>query len=268
MPPEPPTAAGSQPGAGATILCRGGELGVVIAMEEEARDLHHRLAPGTPLQTPTVVSGVLGGVAVSLAVSGVGKVAAAAATQRLCQPPRGRMVPAAVVVLGLAGGLDPRLDPRLGLPHRRPPAVIATVTRQHDYDARPLVAAAGIVPHLQRAELASPGELVEALQRACDQVLPETALRGLVISGDCVVTSTRARQALLEDHPGVLAVDMETAAVAQVALQNGVQWGALRLISDAADEAFAVADLLGAAQWASRTIAAVVTELAGMLRAR
>lgn len=247
---------------------RGGGLGVVIAMAEEARDLHDRLAPATPVRTPAVVSGVLAGTPVSLAVSGVGKVAAAAATQRLCRPPAGREAPAAVLVLGLAGGLDPRLDPRPGLPHHRPPAVIATATRQHDYDARPLVAAAGVVPHLQRAELTSPAELVEALRQGCEQVLGVAALRGLVLSGDRVIASARDRQALLADHPGVLAVDMETAAVAQVATQNGTPWGALRLISDAADEALAVADLLGAAQWASRTIAAVVTEIAGMLRLR
>jgi nucleoside phosphorylase len=38
---------------------------------------------------------------------------------------------------------------------------------------------------------------------------------------------------------------METAAIAQVAHQNGVPWAALRITSDAADENFNLREVLG-----------------------
>jgi nucleoside phosphorylase len=38
---------------------------------------------------------------------------------------------------------------------------------------------------------------------------------------------------------------METAALAQVAHQNGIPWAALRMISDAADEKFNLGEVLG-----------------------
>jgi nucleoside phosphorylase len=38
---------------------------------------------------------------------------------------------------------------------------------------------------------------------------------------------------------------METAAIAQVALQNGIPWAALRMTSDAADESFNLDEVIG-----------------------
>jgi nucleoside phosphorylase len=38
---------------------------------------------------------------------------------------------------------------------------------------------------------------------------------------------------------------METAAIAQVALQNGIPWAALRMTSDAADETFNLDEVIG-----------------------
>ena len=38
---------------------------------------------------------------------------------------------------------------------------------------------------------------------------------------------------------------METAAIAQVALQNGIPWAAVRMTSDAADESFNLDEVIG-----------------------
>jgi hypothetical protein len=62
------------------------------------------------------------------------------------------------------------------------------------------------------------------------------------------------------------AVDMETAAVAQVAHQNGVPWSALRVMSDSADESFDLRGVMGfgvstAADLFESIIQSVVDEL-------
>ena len=68
------------------------------------------------------------------------------------------------------------------------------------------------------------------------------------------------------DFPDAACVDMETAAVAQVALRNSVPWSALRITSDSADETFDLRGVLGfgvstAADLFERIIQSVVDEL-------
>ena len=53
------------------------------------------------------------------------------------------------------------------------------------------------------------------------------------------------RDGILRAFPQGSCFDMETAAVAQVALANGVPWGGLRITSDAADESFKLDAVLG-----------------------
>ena len=58
---------------------------------------------------------------------------------------------------------------------------------------------------------------------------------GRVVTGDQVILS-RARKEFLRTHLGAYAVEMESAAVVQVASSWGVPWLVVRAISDAADE--------------------------------
>jgi adenosylhomocysteine nucleosidase len=62
--------------------------------------------------------------------------------------------------------------------------------------------------------------------------LPST---GLIATGDRFVGDTAVLDALREALPGLKAVEMEGAAVAQVAEQEGIPWLVLRVISDGAD---------------------------------
>ena len=59
--------------------------------------------------------------------------------------------------------------------------------------------------------------------------------RGQIISGDRFVSSNAECDALRQALPEALAVDMESAAVAQVCRDFGVGFGAVRTISDRAD---------------------------------
>ena len=61
--------------------------------------------------------------------------------------------------------------------------------------------------------------------------------QGLIASGDRFVSQTSESQALQRDLPDALAVEMECAAMAQVCHDYGVALGAVRTISDRADDA-------------------------------
>ena len=63
-----------------------------------------------------------------------------------------------------------------------------------------------------------------------------TVHRGLIVSGDCFITSAAESQALREALPEALAVDMESAAVAQVCWDYGTPFAAVRTLSDRADD--------------------------------
>jgi adenosylhomocysteine nucleosidase len=59
---------------------------------------------------------------------------------------------------------------------------------------------------------------------------------GLVASGDRFVSSDAESRALRLALPGALAVEMEGAAIAQVCYDYAVPFGAVRTISDRADD--------------------------------
>jgi len=68
---------------------------------------------------------------------------------------------------------------------------------------------------------------------------------GVVVTGDQIITSAQVRDALAHEFADAVCVDMETAAVAQVALRNNVPWSGLRITSDSADETFDLRGVLG-----------------------
>lgn len=186
-------------------------------------------------------------------VGGVGKVAAAIAAQYACDV----LKPRCLVSIGLAGGLADRTRPGR--------VVVATGAAQHDMDGRPLATRKGELPSLGISVIEANAGTVETLLRAA-RYRSEEARAGLVLTGDQVVMSRAVRDALAKEFPGAECVDMETAAVAQVAHQNGVPWSAVRITSDSADESFDLKGVIGfgadtAASLFESIIQAVVEDL-------
>jgi adenosylhomocysteine nucleosidase len=186
-------------------------------------------------------------------VAGVGKVAAAIAAQYACDV----FKPRCMISIGLAGALDTRA--------RRGRVVVASGAVQHDLDARPLTDARGVIPSLGIRLIEADSAVVEMLLRAA-RYKAEDAGAGVVLTGDQIVTSRTVRDALARDFPGAACIDMETAAVAQVAHQNRVPWSALRVTSDSADETFDLKGVMGfgvetAANLFESIIQAVLDEL-------
>lgn len=191
-----------------------------------------------------------------VAVGGVGKVSAALATQFL----HDAFKPRCVVAIGLAGELRTE--------HSRGHVVVASAAMQHDIDARPLTSSRGVIPSLGVAALNADAAVAEKLMVAAKRAVenPRIVRSGLVLTGDQIVTTRAVRDGLARDFPDGACVDMETAAVAQVAQQNGLPWGAVRVTSDKADESFDLEEVIDfgvstAGELFARIIGDAVTDL-------
>jgi adenosylhomocysteine nucleosidase len=79
-------------------------------------------------------------------------------------------------------------------------------------------------------------DAIDAQERALFALQAPRVHRGLVASGDQFVSHRDRIQALGEALPGLLAVEMEGAAVAQVCFELGIPFGVIRTISDNANE--------------------------------
>lgn len=169
---------------------------------------------------------------VVLTVSRIGKVSAALTAATLIE----RFGVGAIVFTGVAGAMDESLQ--VG------DVVVARDFLQHDLDVSPLFPPYEL-PAYGRARLDCHPQLSDFLARAAEQALAQDfplarVHRGLVASGDRFVSSAqevgqlrkRLRQA---GHPA-LAVEMEGAAVAQVCVDHGLPYAAMRTISDRADD--------------------------------
>jgi adenosylhomocysteine nucleosidase len=189
----------------------------------------------------TFWQGQLRGQSVVLALSRMGKVAAATTTTALIEA----FGVDQVVFTGVAGGFGPGV--RVG------DVVVAGQFMQHDMDVSPLFARfevplygrtlfdcdARLSDHLfaaARSYLTRTGDLADPGSFVSDATLH----RGLIASGDQFVgradQSSDLKAALQSAGHLPLAVEMEGAAVAQVCHDYGVAFAAMRTISDRADD--------------------------------
>ena len=217
-------------------------LGILSAIPEELRHLEDREDGSESIGGLEFHKGRIEGRIAVFVETGIGKVNAALTATILAERFRCK----ALVFGGVAGGVDPALG--IG------DVVVATKLVQHDYgaliDGRIEVYQPGVppLPHLDR----SPGyHMDEPLQNAlrtrlAGLQLPSVSASvtgeaprqaslhfGTIVSGDTFVNChmTRGR---LEREFGALAVEMEGAAVAQVAERFGRPWIVVRCLSDLA----------------------------------
>jgi adenosylhomocysteine nucleosidase len=181
------------------------------------------------------------GRAVVLALSGIGKVAAATTATALVE----RFGVARIVFTGVAGGLGDGV--KVG------DVVVAQEYVQHDMDASPIFPRWEL-PGYARTRLGCDAALTAMLLEAasayvtCAQAVFDPQFvagrpqvhQGLVASGDRFVSAAAEahslRTALHSAGHHVLAVEMEGAAVAQVCHDYGLPFAAMRTISDRADD--------------------------------
>ncbi|MDR0426210.1 MAG: 5'-methylthioadenosine/adenosylhomocysteine nucleosidase [Clostridiales bacterium] len=198
-------------------------IGIIGALALETEGLKARLSAlsAYTIGRLTFFTGRLASRDVVLCCCGVGKVYAAMAASVMIE----RFRPDALINLGVAGGIAPL---------KQKDIVVAASAVQHDYSA----VADGLLPG-QIQGYGSPfipcdPTLCEGLYAAA-RALGFSCFKGTVASGDRFIDDSQTARYLKEQF-GASAVDMESAAVAQVCFELNVPFTALRSVSDNADE--------------------------------
>ena len=171
-------------------------IGIVSALAAEARTLGPAARQGAELRR--LADGAL------LAVSGIGEGAAAAAARRLVLAGA-----TALVSFGMAGGLDPTL-------------ICGAVLLPEEVVARNGAAVSATAAEWRQ-------RLRAALPASC------IACGGRLLTSERPLASPQAKAAAWREWRAA-AVDMESAAIAQVARQAGLPFIALRVIVDTASD--------------------------------
>lgn len=165
--------------------------------------------------------GHLHGVETVLLRSGIGKVNAAMTTAVLIH----EFKPDVLINTGSAGGLSPEL--KVG------DVVISTEVRHHDVDVTAFGYEYGQVPQLPAAFTADEN-LISIAYKASEEDTELKTVKGLIATGDSFMNDPARVKAIAEIFPGLQAVEMEAAAIAQVAHQFGVPFVVIRALSDIA----------------------------------
>lgn len=197
-------------------------IGIIGAMEEEVKILRDAM---TNKKVETIansefISGTLNGKEVILLRSGIGKVNAAMTTSILIQTYQ----PDYIINTGSAGGLNPELQ--VG------DVVISTEVRHHDVDVTAFGYEYGQVPQLPPAFKANQ-KLAEIAWKSSQELNVQT-VKGLIATGDSFMNDPVRVEAIKDKFNDLQAVEMEAAAIAQVAYQFGVPFVIIRSLSDIA----------------------------------
>ena len=219
-------------------------LGIISALHEEQQGLVEGMQGPTRLihGMREYSAGRIGGIDAVCVLSRLGKVAAATTSTMLVE----KFGVTHVLFTGVAGAGDPGV--KVG------DIVVADTLLQYDMDASPLfprfeVPLTGLSHFASDQHLANTvaGAAAEFLGTGFDSVIDEAERRffglvrprvhrGLIASGDQFISSAAHINALGAQLPGLLAVEMEGAAVAQVCFELGVPFAVIRTISDNANE--------------------------------
>lgn len=198
-------------------------IGIIGAMASEVDALIGELTETKEerISGSLFTSGRLEGKDVVIVRSGIGKVAAAVATEAMIL----RYSPDLIVNTGVGGSLSEKLSVT--------DLAIADRAVEHDMDTTPLGDPPGLLSGIDVIYLPCDATAVAGLQDAA-RFLGYHAEIGTVASGDRFVASAEEK-GRISSLFGAVACDMEGAAIAHVAYLNGTPAVILRAISDSAD---------------------------------
>ena len=200
-------------------------IGIIGAMDKEINALLSQLKDDEEktMAGMTFHRGVLWDHDVVIVKSGVGKVNMAVCTQLLID-----LYEVDILInTGIAGGLH--RDIRVG------DIVISSDAVQHDVDVTSRGFKPGEIPFMETSVFAADPELVSVAEQACRIVNPDIGcFTGRIVTGDQFISDDTKRAEIIEKFDAVC-VEMEGAAMAQVAVLNKVPFVIIRAVSDKAD---------------------------------
>jgi adenosylhomocysteine nucleosidase len=213
-------------------------IGIIAAMNEELAILKDALTKGGTAASAKrgrfeYFCGKIDGKEVVLLQSGIGKVNAAVGTALLAE----NYAPSAIINIGSAGGVGDK-----DCPLSFGDLVISTELVQHDVDATVFGYAPGQVPREEKSWVADK-RLADLAVKAAEELKAEGILPpalhcwpGLIASGDQFMSNTQVILAKKALFPGLRALEMEGAAIAQACVLFATPFLVIRSISDIAGE--------------------------------
>ncbi|MFC0473229.1 5'-methylthioadenosine/adenosylhomocysteine nucleosidase [Halalkalibacter kiskunsagensis] len=201
------------------------KYGIIGAMNEEIERMKtemtvkktHRYA------SVTFYEGTMHGKGMILCKCGVGKVNAAMTSQLLID----KFATTHILFTGVAGAVDETLN--VG------DLVISTSAMQHDIDVTALGFKKGQIPYFEgSSDFQADKSLIEIATAVAKESTNRHILQGRIVSGDQFISNQDYVETLREDFDAAC-VEMEGAAVAQVASMNEVPFVIIRSMSDKAN---------------------------------
>lgn len=193
------------------------KIGIVIAMDKEFQRIRSLLDEEKVIifYGQKFVEGLLGRNDIIMMQSGVGKVNAAVSTTLLIE----NFKPDVVVATGVAGGASTQLNVQ--------EVVVSSETCYHDVYCGKEVAYGQVQGYPARYNAD------KTLLEIASRLDTETKITsGLVVTGDRFVDTCEQMTNILQHFPDALAVDMESAAIAQVCFRLKTKFISFRIISD------------------------------------
>jgi adenosylhomocysteine nucleosidase len=199
-------------------------VGIIGAMKVEVEYIIEKIEEKTTeiLSEILFTKGRLSGSEVVVAACSPGKVNAAIAAQAMIF----KYSPNVIINTGCAGSLTK--DVYIGS------MVVASGAVQYDVDTSALGDPKGYISGVNRITLPCDKDLAnQILKTASDRNIKHVS--GIIATGDKFLCDNAEKEMIAEKYKAI-AVDMETAAIAQVCYVNHVPFTALRCISDNADD--------------------------------
>lgn len=199
------------------------KIAIIGAMEEEVALLRDKIANQSveTIAGCEFTRGTMEGAEVILLRSGIGKVNAAMSTAILLE----RYQPDYIINTGSAGGFNPSLN--VG------DVVVSSEVRHHDVDVTAFGYEYGQVPQLPAAFVANE-KLVQIADSCAHEIEDIQVVKGLIATGDSFMHDPIRVEFVREKFTDLQAVEMEAAAIAQVAYQFNTPFVIIRSLSDIA----------------------------------
>lgn len=204
--------------------------GILVAMPEEFSVLENLIVNPSRVKIGLreIITGEINNKPVFLTLTGIGKVASTLGAAILCN----HFNVSNLIVTGVAGGVGDNIH--VG------DFVVAKSLIQHDIDASPVPPFEKFeIPSLRKKYFETDVELSKKAIAGLDNYLKDkkhNVHSGIIASGDQFIASQEVVKSLSELIPGLSAIEMEGAAVAQVGYEMNVPVVVARCISDKGDE--------------------------------